>query len=67
MGVVGATQWEAWDWHFEVAVHGHQAGSLREQMLVVAGFALQLEAGGDVVVLPSCHLVMFVGVVVSAQ
>jgi hypothetical protein len=67
MGVVGATQWEVWGWHFEVAVHGHQAGSLMERMRVVAGSALQLEAEEDVEVLPSYYLVMFVGVVVSAQ
>ena len=67
MVAVGVIQWEELGWHFEVVVHGHQAGSLGERMRVVAGSALKPEVGEDVEVLPSYHLVMFVGVVVSAQ
>jgi hypothetical protein len=67
MGAVEVIQWEELGWHFEVAVHGHQAGSLGERMRVVAGSALQLGAEEDVEVLTSYHPVMFVGVVVSVQ
>jgi len=70
MDVMGVIQWEVSGWRFDVAaVHGHQAGSLGEEMRVVADSALELEAGEDVEVqdLP-CHrhLAMFVASVVLA-
>jgi hypothetical protein len=55
MGVEGVIQWKVLGWRFEVVVHAYQAGSLVEQMQVVAGSALELEVGEDVEALSSCH------------
>jgi len=67
MGVEGVIQWEVLGWCFEVTVHVHQARNIAERMQVVAGSALELEAGEDVEGLPSCHRVMFMALEVLAQ